>query len=129
MGRAPDGFSLAIPGGMPRTRTQRPVEYRDRRNRVWYVSEVARLTVVSAAIDGPNLCLVIRFEREGEERFARWIGGEDWRERNALDRLFADTETAEPVEPSTVVDQPPPSTSPATQDSGVGPAPPETVAV
>jgi hypothetical protein len=30
---------------------------------------------VSRAIDGPNLCLVIRFERDGEERFTRWIGG------------------------------------------------------
>ena len=48
---------------------QRPIEYRDRKDQVWYVSEVARLKVVSAAIDGPNLCLVIRFEREGEERF------------------------------------------------------------
>jgi len=46
------------------------------------------------AIDGPNPCLVIRFEREGEERFARWIGGKDWRERHALDRLFADAETS-----------------------------------
>jgi len=114
---------------MAGTRTPRRIEYRDRRDRLWYVSEVAHLKVVSAAIDGPNLCLVIRFEREGEERFARWIGGEDWRERSALDRLFTDTETVGPVRPSTVVNHPPPSTSPATQDTGVGPAPPETVAV
>ncbi len=66
---------------MPRTRMQRPVRYRDRQNRVWYVSEVARLKVVSPAIDGPNVALVIRFEREGEERFARWIGGDEWRRR------------------------------------------------
>ena len=56
---------------MPRTPMQRPIEYRDRQSRVWYVSEIAQLKVVSASIDGPNLCLVIRFEREGEERFAR----------------------------------------------------------
>ena len=79
---------------MPRTRRQRPITYRDRQRRVWYVSEVARLKVVSASIDGPNLSLVIRFEREGEERFARWIGGDEWRERGALHRLFAE---AEPV--------------------------------
>ena len=77
---------------MPRTRAQRPITYRDRQRRVWYVSEVARLKVVSPSIDGPNLCLVIRFEREGEERFARWIGGDDWLERGALHRLFAEAE-------------------------------------
>jgi hypothetical protein len=33
---------------------------------------------------------VIRFEREGEERFAHWIGGEEWRAQRALDRLFAE---------------------------------------
>ena len=75
-------------------RTQRPITYRDRQSRVWYASEVAKLKVVSASIDGPNLCLVIRFEREGEERFARWIGGEDWRHRDALNRLFAKAEPA-----------------------------------
>ena len=79
---------------MPRTRAQRPIQYRDRQRRVWYVSEVARLKLVSAAIDGPSHFLVIRFEREGEERFARWIGGEDWHQREALQRLFAE---AEPV--------------------------------
>jgi hypothetical protein len=35
---------------------QRPIECRDRQDRVCDVSEVARLKVVSAAIDGPNLC-------------------------------------------------------------------------
>jgi len=47
---------------MPRTRQQRPIEYRDRQDRVWSVSEVAVLKVVSPAIDGSNLALVIRFE-------------------------------------------------------------------
>jgi bifunctional non-homologous end joining protein LigD len=79
---------------MPPTRAQRPIQYRDRQRRVWYVSEVARLKLVSAAIDGPSHFLVIRFERDGEERFARWIGGEDWHQRDALQRLFAE---AEPV--------------------------------
>ena len=36
----------------------------------------------------------IRFERDGEERFARWIGGDDWRRRGILERLFADAEPA-----------------------------------
>jgi bifunctional non-homologous end joining protein LigD len=79
---------------MPRTPTQRLIRYRDPQRRVWYVSEVARLKLVSASIDGPSHFLVIRFEREGEERFARWIGGHDWRERSALQQLFAE---AEPV--------------------------------
>jgi hypothetical protein len=30
------------------------IAYRDRQQRVWFVSEVARLKVVSAVIDGPN---------------------------------------------------------------------------
>src|SRR5262245_13159985 len=80
----------------PDSQTQRQsVRYRDRQNRVWYVSEAGRLKVVSASIDGPNLCLVIRFERDGEERFARWIGGDEWLKRPALHRLFA---AAEPLE-------------------------------
>lgn len=103
-----------------------PIEYRDRRSRIWYVSEIARLKVVSASIDGPNLCLVIRFEREGEERFARWIGGEEWIERGALHRLFAE---AEPTDAET----PPAATQAATpapnENTGVGPAPRETVAL
>ena len=73
---------------------QRPITYRDRQSRVWFVSEVARFKVVSPAIDGPNVALVIRFEREGEERFARWLGGEDWRRRGALHRLFSEAEPA-----------------------------------
>ena len=105
---------------MPGTRMDRTIEYRDRQSRVWYVSEVAQLKVVSASIDGPNLCLVIRFEREGEERFARWIGGEDWHERRVLNRLFAE---AEPTDP------PPPAVQDKTEDTGVGSAPPETVAL
>jgi CelD/BcsL family acetyltransferase involved in cellulose biosynthesis len=84
---------------------QRPIEYRDRQDRVWSVSEVAVLKVVAPAIDGPNLCLVIRFEREGEERFARWLGDTDWREHAALHRLFEGVDTPR-------------------DDTGVGPAPP-----
>ena len=82
--------------------------------------------MVSASIDGPNLCLVIRFEGEGEERFARWIGGDDWLERGALHRLFAESEpaeaesTAEPSEPTSL---------PNDSSTGVGQAPPETVAL
>jgi hypothetical protein len=95
---------------MPRARMDQPITYRDRPRRVWYVSEVARLKVVSPSIDGPNVALVIRFEREGEERFARWIGGEKWIERGALHRLFAEAEpvgdetrvTPEAVEPQPV---------------------------
>ena len=83
---------------MPGTPTPPPIAYRDRQSLMWYVSEVARLKVVSPSIDGPNLCLVIRFEREGEERFARWIGGEDWHSRPALDRLFTESERVGSVE-------------------------------
>jgi len=56
---------------------QRPIEYRDRKDRVWSVSEVAVLKVVSPSIDGPNVALVVRFEHLGEERFARWLGDSD----------------------------------------------------
>ncbi len=100
------------------------IEYCDPKDRVWYVSEVAQLRVVSPAIDGPNVALVIRFEREGEERFARWIGGEDWHAREALDRLFAEAESVGSVE------RPPlPTPTQPNDDTGVGPAPPETVAL
>jgi hypothetical protein len=111
---------------MPSTRMQQPIEYRDRQSRVWYVSEVARLKEVSASIDGPNLCLVIPFEREGEERFARWIGGEDWRGRGALHRLFAE---AEPVdsEPAEAVERSPVATPTEPIETGLGPAPAATV--
>jgi hypothetical protein len=34
----------------------------------WRASEIARIRVVAPAIDGPNLGLVIGFERKGEER-------------------------------------------------------------
>ena len=109
---------------MPRTRTPRPITYRDRQDRVRSVSEVARLKVVSPATDGPNLCLVIRFEREREERFARWIGGEDWLARAALDRLFTESERVGSVE------RPPfPTPAEPNDDTGVGPAPPQTVAL
>ena len=111
-------------GVMRRTRMEPRIEYRDRKDRVWYASEVARLKVVSPAIDGPNLCLVIRFEREGEERFARWIGGEDWHSRAALDRLFTDSERVGSVERPAVPTPPEPN-----DDTGVGPAPGETVAL
>jgi len=50
---------------------QRPIQYRDRQDRIWSASEVAVLKVVSPAIDGPSIVLVIRFEHMGEERFAR----------------------------------------------------------
>ena len=100
---------------MPRTspgeqRPHPPVEYRDPKGGVWHAAEIAHIRVVAPAIDGPNLCLVIRFEQLGEERFARWIGGESWRTRQALDRLFAESK-GEDV------------------GTGVGDAPPETVAI
>ena len=96
---------------MPRTsrgaQPHPPVEYRDPKGHIWRASEVAQIRVVAPAIDGPNVCLVIRFEREGEERFAHWIGGEGWRGAKALDRLFAETKSED--------------------DAGVGEAPPETI--
>jgi hypothetical protein len=82
-----------MPGPLSRARLRRPIEYRDRKGRLWNVSEVAQLKVVTPSIDGPNLCLVIRFEREGQELFARWIGGDvDWRGQQTLHRLFAAAE-------------------------------------
>ena len=98
---------------MPPTRAQRPIQYRDRQRRVWYVSEVARLKLVSAAIDGPSHFLVIRFEREGEERFTRWIGGEDWRDVRTLNRMFE--LATRPVHEH------------REDETGVGPAPAESV--
>jgi hypothetical protein len=67
------GFTLAIPNnyvGPQLSSAQAAAADRIPRPkaRVWSVSEVAVLKVVSPAIDGPNLALVIRFEREGEER-------------------------------------------------------------
>jgi hypothetical protein len=115
-----------MPRPQSRARQQRPAEYRDRHGKVWHASEVAKLRVVAASIDGPSHFLVIRFEREGEERFARWIGGDDWRERGALDRLFAD---AEPSAEPTVVETAPASVPTTPNDTGVGPAPPETIAL
>ena len=109
---------------MPRTHRQRPITYRDHERRVWYVSEVARLKVVSASIDGPNVALVIRFEREGEERFARWVGGDEWRRRDVLHRLFAESDRVGSVERPTLPTPPAPN-----DDTCVGPAAPETVAL
>jgi len=97
-------------------RRHEPLQYRDGQDRVWSVSEVAALKVVSPAIDGPNLALVIRFEREGDERLARWIGGDDWQQPPALDRLFTEAEPVAPDSaqlaaspaPTTLNDQRPP---------------------
>ena len=80
---------------------------------MWYASEVAQLRVVSPAIDGPNLCLVIRFEREGEERFARWLGGSEW--QRSLDRLFGEAHSD------------PDSGTSAGGETGMGAASPQTV--
>jgi len=99
-----------MPGPQSGERQQRPIQYRDRQERMWSVSEVAVLKVISPAIDGPNLALVIRFEHMGEERFARWLGDTDWRAPAALHRLFESVDTT-------------------FEDTGVGPAPPETVAL
>jgi hypothetical protein len=73
-------------------RQQPPITYRDRHDREWSVSEIAVLKVVAPAIDGPNRFLVIRFEHEGQERFARWIGETDWREQSTLEQLFGTTD-------------------------------------
>jgi hypothetical protein len=64
------------PNQFSRARAHAPIAYRDPKGRVWQASEIAQIRVVAPAIDGPNVCLVIRFEHEGEERFAHWIGGE-----------------------------------------------------
>jgi CelD/BcsL family acetyltransferase involved in cellulose biosynthesis len=86
-----------MPGPLSRERLRRPIQYHDRQGRVWYASEVAEIRVVSPSIDGPNLCLVIRFEREGEERLAGWIGGPmDWRGQQTLHRLFESAESRPP---------------------------------
>ena len=92
----------------PRTRQpHRPIEYRDPQNRVWSVSLLAVLRVVSPTIDGPNRFLVLRFEHEGQQRFRRWSGETDWREPATLQQLF---ETTDPP-------------------SGMGAAPAESVAL
>src|SRR5215210_538582 len=94
------------------------VEYRDPTGSVWRVSEVARLNLVSPAIDGPNVFLVLRFEREGEERFVRWLGDPTWREPRTLGRLF-ELATRRMPDQDDQDDQ--------DDRTGVGPAPPETV--
>ena len=81
-----------MPGPRSRARHEEPVEYRDRQGRVWRASPVAQLKIVTPAIDGPNRFLVIRFEREGEKRFVRWLGGDEWRGKQMLHRLFAESE-------------------------------------
>ena len=81
-----------MPGELSRARMQGPIEYRDRHGRVWNASQVAQLKIVTASIDGPNHFLVIRFEREGEKRFVRWLGGDEWRGKQMLHRLFAESE-------------------------------------
>ena len=81
-----------MPGPLSRARYERPVEYRDRHGRVWHASEVAQLKIVTPSIDGPNRFRVIRFEREGEKRFVRWLGGAEWRGKQMLHRLFAESE-------------------------------------
>ena len=56
----------------------------------------------------------------GEERFARWTGGDESIERSAFHRVCAEAEPAEASE------------SPAAEipdDTGVGPAPPEPIAI
>ncbi len=81
-----------MPGPLSRARSERPVEYHDRHGRVWYATQVAQLKIVTPSIDGPNRFLVIRFEHEGEKRFVRWLGGEEWRGKQLLHRLFAEAE-------------------------------------
>ena len=84
-----------MPGPRSRERLKRRIEYRDREGRVWQASQVATFRAVSPSIDGPNLCLVIRFERDGEEIFASWIGDPfAWQGHQTLHRLFA---AAEPL--------------------------------
>ena len=56
----------------------------------------------------------IRFEREGEERFVRWLGDPAWREPRTLGRLFELATRRMPDQDDR---------------TGVGPAPPETVAL
>lgn len=84
-----------MPGPLSRERLRKPIEYRDRQGRLWYAAQVATFKAVSPSIDGPNLCLVIRFEREGEELFASWIGDPfAWQLQQTMHRLFA---AAEPL--------------------------------
>ena len=80
---------------MPRTQRQRPITYRDHERRVRYVSEVAKLRVVSTSIDGPTVALVIRFEREySAERAPMPCADPSWaplRGMPAFERLIAST--------------------------------------
>lgn len=112
---APLDVRLAIPTAMPRTRTLRPISDRDRHGKAWNREAPRR----SAAIDGPNLCLV-------SGSTARAMSASRGGRRRRL--AFA---AAEPVEGEAV--QSPPVSAPAqpndTRNTGVGPAPPETVAL
>ena len=58
-----------------------------------------------------------------------WIGGGEWRGQQSLHRLFAEAEPGEPADQK----EPVPTQAPAVQekpaDTGVGPAPAETVAL
>ena len=57
---------------------------------------------------------MIRFEREGEERVAHWIGGESWRSQRSLERLFGEAHSDAH------------SGTAAEDETGMGEAPPET---
>jgi hypothetical protein len=94
----------------PSGRPHPPVEYRFPKGRLWHAAEIAHIRVVAPAIDGPNLCLVIRFEHMGQERFAHWIGEESWRTQPALKRRFGESKGED-------------------AGTGVGDAPAETVAI
>ena len=67
---------------------------------------------------------MIRFGREGEERLAHWLGGDDWRAIEALDRLSSESDRVRSVERPSL-----PTTPAPNDDTGVSPAPPETVAL
>ena len=57
---------------------------------------------------------MIRFEREGEERVAHWIGGGSWRSQRSLERLFGEAHSDAH------------SGTAAEDETGMGEAPPET---
>jgi hypothetical protein len=65
---------------------------------------------------------VIRFEREGEARLARWLGEDDWQHRPVLDRLFTEAEAVAgaAVHPAVAGDRAPgrPAHHAAAVDSG-----------
>lgn len=63
------------------------MSYTDASGRVWRVEEVARLEAEGPSIDAPRVQLLLRFESEGEERFAG-CPPFDWRASSNLERLF-----------------------------------------